>query len=59
MATTLKIKIDVPAEADQAVVDALRAAAETFPDAEIDEVEEAPTNSYSLTIHVFPDPAKE
>jgi hypothetical protein len=59
MATTLKIRIEVPAEADEAVVEALRVAALALDDATIEEVAEAPPNSYSLTVHVFPDPEKE
>lgn len=57
MATT-RIRIEVPAEADEAVVAALREAAEAFDGAEIEEAAEAPENSYSLTVHVFPDPDK-
>lgn len=57
MATT-RIRIEVPAEADEVVVAELRAAADAFPHAELEEVAEAPANSYSLTVHVFPDPDK-
>lgn len=53
-----RIRIEVPAEADEAVLTALREAAEAFDGAEIEEAAEAPENSYSLTVHVFPDPDK-
>jgi hypothetical protein len=54
-----RIRIDIPANGDQGVVKALRAAAKVFSGAEIEEVAGAPSNSYSLTVHVFPDPTKE
>lgn len=50
-----RIRIEVPSEADQAVVKALRAVANAFPGAEIEEQGDAPPNSYSLTVHTYPD----
>jgi hypothetical protein len=54
-----RIKIELPAEADDAVVKALRDTARSLADAVPDESSNAPENSYSLTVHVFPDKEKE
>lgn len=49
-----RVRVEVPTEADKAVVRALRSVGEAFPGAEIEEVAVAPPNSYSLTVHAFP-----
>jgi hypothetical protein len=54
-----RIKIEIPADADDAVVKALRDLARSLADAVPDETTTAPENSYSLTIHAFPDKEKE
>lgn len=56
MATT-RIRMEIPAEPDQKVVKALRLAAESL-GVKIKDIEgtaDAPPNSYSLTIHTYPD----
>jgi hypothetical protein len=53
-----RISIEVPAEnADEAIVEALRHTAEEIGD-EVKVERTASADSYSLTIHVFPDEEK-
>lgn len=54
-----RIRIEIPQDANKAVVKALREVANAFPDAEIEEHAEASPNSYSLTVHVIPDAKEE
>ncbi len=54
----LRIRIDLPAEADKAVAKALRAAAKAFSGATIEEAVDAPSDSYSLTVHAYPEGAQ-
>jgi hypothetical protein len=51
-----RIRIEVPAESDKAIVQKLRDAVASLGDAEI--VSSAPPDSYSLTVHVLPDEEK-
>jgi hypothetical protein len=54
-----RIRIEIPQDADKAVVQALRAVAHAIPGAGIEEHAEASPNSYSLTVHVIPDAKEE
>jgi hypothetical protein len=56
-----RVQLQLPPDADEAVVEALRAVGTSLGVApsEVEESNDAPENTYGLTVHVLPDPKEE